>query len=167
MRLLAQEEYIRKNKNDVKNKDEFINGTLAPDFAEDKYISHYGNYAEKHIGLSNFLSKEKIDTDYWKGYFLHLLADELFYNFVFKEESKYAMENNLSFHHDWDCTNEYVIKEYNIKEIPKEIKKYIKPYEGKPRFIDFKRLKYCIDKISEISIKEQIENINKNGNPII
>ena len=165
--LAIAKEYIKKHKNDIKNEEEFIKGTLDPDFAEDKYISHYGNYSEKHIGLSNFLSKENVDTDYWKGYFLHLLADEIFYNYVFKKENEYVMKNGLTFYHDWDCTNEYVIKEFNIKEIPEKIKNYINQCKEKPRFIDFKRLKYCIDKISETPITKQIENINKNGNPTI
>lgn len=165
--LAIASEYMKKHKNEIKDKEEFIKGTLEPDFGEDKYISHYGNYAEKHIGLSNFLDKEKVDTDYWKGYFLHLVADELFYNNVFKKENDYVMEKDLSFYNDWDCSNEYLIKEYNIKDIPERAKKYIHSSKDKPEYIDFKRLKKFIDEISEISIEKQIEEIRTNGNPII
>lgn len=116
-------EYMRKYSKEIKDKEAFIKGTIAPDLNDNKYESHYGNRAENHVGLSNFIKQTEIDmnSDYGKGYFLHLLADELFY-----------------------------YKELNEK----------------PELLTYRRIKKFIHKLSNISIEKQINEINKNGNPI-
>lgn len=82
-------EYMRKHNDEIKNEKEFIDGCIAPDLVKNKYESHYGNYAEKHEDLKKFVNKTEIDlkSDFGKGYFLHLIADELFYNNVFLIET--------------------------------------------------------------------------------
>ena len=56
----------------------FINGIIKPDLIE-KEKSHYldENGTPK---LEEFLKDIPLDTDYNKGYFLHLVTDYLFYN---------------------------------------------------------------------------------------
>lgn len=163
-------EYIKKHQEEIKDTKAFIKGTIAPDLSNNKYESHYGNYAEKHVGLSNFMKQIEIDinSDYGKGYFLHLIADELFYHNTFKKEKMYVQKNHLkTFYHDYDCLNKEIFKEYEIKDIPDEAKKHAKEVNEKPELLDFARVKKFIDTLSKISIKEQINEINKNGNPII
>ena len=86
-------EYRKKHKAEIKNQEEFMKGTLAPDLSKDKYKSHYNNYAEKQEGLSNFIKQTEIDihSDYGKGYLLHLIADKLFYHHTFKKERSYIL----------------------------------------------------------------------------
>lgn len=168
--IAIAKEYIRKHKNEIKDEDSFIKGNIYPDNTNNKYISHYGNYAERHVGLSNFLNQNDIDinTDYGKGYFMHLLADEIFYHKFFEKELKCVEESNLkTLHHDYYCLNKYLLKEYKITNLPEEVKKFSKELNEDPEFIDIKRVKKFIDRISEISIKKQIEKISITGEPII
>lgn len=109
-----------------------------------------------------------IDSDYGKGYFLHLLADELFYHNVFEEETQYVRNNNLkTFYHDYDCLNKKLLKHYRIKNMLEEAKKHAKELNEKPKLLTYKKVRKFIHKVSQISIEQQIEEINKNGNPII
>lgn len=168
--IVIANEYIRKHQGEIKDKKTFIKGTIAPDLSNDKYKSHYGNYAEKHIGLSNFMKQTEIDinSDYGKGYFLHLIADELFYHTTFKNEALYVKKKHLkTFHHDYDCLNKELFRNYKINELPYEVKKYAKEINEKPELLDFERTKEFIDNLSEISIQEQIDTINNKKNPII
>ncbi len=161
-------EYIKKHKNEIKDKEEFLKGTIDPDISDNKYESHYDNYKEKHNGISPFLKKEKVESDYWKGYFLHLVADDLFYNKIFKKETEYVENNDLSFYHDWECLNKDLIKTYKIEKLLTDrVKKNCEIVNGDPEYIDFTRVKNFIDGISEVAIEKQIEEININGNPII
>ena len=66
------------NINDVDN---FYNGVVAPDLAEDKIISHYTSctdksnlkyYLSKRIELYDYLIHNKISTDYDKGVFIRI-----------------------------------------------------------------------------------------------
>lgn len=163
-------EYMRKHKKEIKDKEVFIKGTIAPDLSHNKQESHYENYAENHVGLSNFMKQTEIDinSDYGKGYFLHLLADELFYHNVFEEETQYVRNNNLkTFYHDYDCLNKKLLQYYRIKNMPEEAKKHAKELNEKPELLSYRKVKKFINQLSQISIEQQIEEINKNGNPII
>ena len=162
--IAIAQEYKKKHEEEIQDEKFFIKGNLAPDNSSNKYESHYGNYAEKHIGLSKFLKETQLDlsSDYGKGYFLHLLADELFYHKAFEEEAKKG-----KFYHDYDCLNQDLFQAYQLKEIPEEAKKYVKVMEEKPELLSLDKVKRFIDEISDISIEEQIYEIKQNGNPII
>lgn len=158
-------EYMRKHKKEIKDKEAFIKGTIAPDLSNDKYKSHYGNYAEKHAGLCNFMKQTEINinSDYGKGYFLHLLADELFYHNVFEKETQYVRNNHLkTFYHDYDCLNKKLLKYYRIKNMPEEAKKHAKELNEKPELLSYRKVKKFIDQLSQILIEQQINEINKN-----
>lgn len=162
-------EYTRKHSKEILDEKAFIKGTIDPDLSDNKYESHYGNYAENHVGLSNFIEQTQIDinSDYGKGYFLHLLADELFYHNVFEKETQYVRKNHLkTFYHDYDCLNKRLFKHYHIRNVPEEAKKYAKELKEKPELLTYRKIKKLIHKLSQISIEKQINEINKNGNPI-
>lgn len=167
--LAVAEEYIRRHKKEIKNIEEFKKGSIDPDITDNKYKSHYGNYAEKHIGLKPFLEQTEIDinSDYGKGYFIHLLADEIFYHNDFKKEHDYTMTHNLNFYNDYDCLNGKLLKKYKNITLPDELKKYTKQIKEKPKFLNYKRVKKFIKNISKKTIEEQIAEIKLNGNPII
>lgn len=90
-------EYMRKHKKEILDREAFIKGTIAPDLSEDKYKSHYENHGENHVGLSKFMKQTEIDikSDYGKGYFLHLLTDELFYHHVFEKETRICTKKSF------------------------------------------------------------------------
>ncbi len=156
-------EYIKYHPGEIKNQEEFMRGTIAPDLSENKYKSHFDNYAERHNGLSEFLDQNQIDitSDYGKGYFLHLVTDELFYHKVFEKEHDEVNKLNTTFHHDWDCRNKLIINEYKIEGYMNRI------LEEKTQFLDFEKVKKFINQLSKITIEEQIHEIKNNGNPII
>ena len=115
--IAVAKKYIDNFKNDIKNENDFLQGVLAPDLFNDKYESHYHNYGEVCSGL-NYLLKNcnfDINSDYGKGYFLHVLTDYIFYNYDFKKEVYYVRSHNLkTFYHDYDCTNKFLIQKYNL-----------------------------------------------------
>ena len=77
--LAVGEEYLRKHPNEIKSYDEFIQGIIAPDDVKDKSLTHYGPKSSK-VNLKNFFEEKDIDSDFNKGYFIHLLTDYIFYN---------------------------------------------------------------------------------------
>lgn len=163
-------EYMKYHPNEIKKKEDFIKGSIAPDLGSNKYESHYDNYAERHNGLSKFVEQTKIDigSDYGKGYFLHLIADELFYHKIFREECMIAKKMNTNFYHDWDCLNKPIIEKYKIKKVPEEAMKYFNiMLEEKTQFLDFEKIKKFIEQLSKISLKEQEKRIKNNENPKI
>ncbi len=99
---------------------------------------------------------------------MHLLEDELFYDNVFEEETQYVLKNNLkTFYHDYNCLNKKILKHYRIKNMSEEAKKHAKELNEKPELLTYKKVRKFIHKVSQISIAQQIEEINKNGNLII
>ncbi len=85
-----------------------------------------------------------------------------------KKKLGYVRKNHLkTFYHDYDCLNKKLIKHYKIKKIPEEAKKYTQELNEKPKLLDDKRIKKFINHISKTSIEQQMDEINKNGNPII
>lgn len=79
----------------IENKTEFLKGIMDPDLAEDDHKSHYtgerknGSFKEHlqtKVDLQKYLKENKIDNDYQKGYFLHLLTDYHFFNGFFEEQ---------------------------------------------------------------------------------
>ena len=102
-------EYIKKHKGHIQNESEFIKGTIAPDLdenkidlAKDKSKTHYGKWGNYQVktNIKSFLQDAKvtIDTDYWKGYLLHLLVDHYFYNISFKQELEAIIQNKDKFY---------------------------------------------------------------------
>jgi len=167
--LAIAEEYIKRHKKEIKDINEFKRGVIAPDITDDKYKSHYDNYHKQHVGLLPFLKQTNLDlsTDYGKGYFIHLLSDELFYHSTFDKEHKYVIKNDLTFYNDYDCLNKRLLKKYRNIKLLDELKKYTKVVNGKPEYLDYKRVKKFIKDISKRTIDEQIAEIKLNGNPKI
>ena len=147
--LAVGEEYIRRYKDDIKDKQEFLKGIVAPDRTDDNKKAHYGE-KDSIESLKNFIqiNKEKLDTDYIKGYFLHLFTDYIFYGKYFARGHYYE---------DYDRTNKIIIEKYNVK-VPEELKEYAKFVKGEPTHLKY----YLIYEIIELSIKNSIqENIEK------
>lgn len=172
------------NINDVDN---FYNGVVGPDLAEDKIISHYTSctdksnlkyYLSKRIELYDYLIHNKISTDYDKGVFIHLITDYLFFNYFFDE--KYINSININtfnndLYHSYDNTDKYLEDKYKLKEIyiynklveykNKSKKQKNTIYENGKDILPFDKLELFIDKIAKIDIdkyKNKILNNKKN-----
>jgi len=150
--LAIGQEYIRRYNGDIKDKEEFLKGIVAPDGTNNNKKAHYG---EKDLieSLKNFLeqNKEQLSTDYIKGYFLHLFTDYIFYGKYFSRGHYYE---------DYDRTNKVVIEKYNVK-VPKELEQYAKFVDGEPEHLKYHLIYEIMELSIENSIKENIEKILK------
>ncbi len=165
--IAIAKEYAKKHQEEIKNIEEFIEGTIAPDYIpiENKHISksmtHYGIWGDwtrddQIIHLDKFLQDERVDlhTAYWKGYFIHLLADDYFDRIYFRQEAKRAKKNKETFHHDYDCLNCKIIEKYKLKTIEK-IQKYMCCIEETPKYLDIDKIIQFIEEMANINLEEK------------
>lgn len=183
--LAIGKRYIEKQKNKkdvIKNENSFYNGLVAPDLVTDKKISHYTtetnkNNLEKYllgkVRLDLYLKDNKVETDFEKGVFLHLLTDYLFFNKFFEKEFIKNIDYQdfvRDLYYSYEMTNEYLNKKYNIDfsifgdRLEKNIRKNKKEKELEDSDLKEKKLIFSekdldefIEKISSINIKE-LEN---------
>lgn len=159
--LAIAKEVIRKNKNNILNEEDFLIGSITPDFNKHKNSFHEDM-------LKQILEKG-IKNDYDKGIFFHIYSDKKFYLEEFIEEfynTKNIKEiepykyNN--FYPDYNKIVPILIKKYNINNYPKEIEKYMQGEEGELKYIKLEKLFNYIDKMSDIIIEDSIKKL-KNG----
>lgn len=183
--LAIGKRYIEKQKNKkdvIKNENSFYNGLVAPDLVTDKKISHYTtetnkNNLEKYllgkVRLDLYLKDNKVETDFEKGVFLHLLTDYLFFNEFFEKEFIKNIDYQdfvRDLYYSYEMTNEYLNKRYNIDfsifgdRLEKNIRKNKKEKKLEDSDLKEKKLIFSekdldefIEKISSINIKE-LEN---------
>lgn len=150
--LAIGEEYIRKYKDDIKEKQEFLKGIVAPDRTDDNKKAHYGE-KDSIESLKNFLTKneDKLNKDYIKGYFLHLFTDYIFYGKYFSRGHYYE---------DYDRTNKVIIEKYNVK-VPKELEEFAGFVDEEPKHLKYQLIYEIIDLSIKNSIQENIEKILK------
>lgn len=171
--IAIAKEYLKKHKNEILDEEEFFKGAIAPDLNEnfkgiavDKSNTHYGIWGknETTTNIDSFLRDNKVDIqeDYWKGYFLHLLADYYFYNMYFGEEVKLIHSENDDFYNDYDCLNKYLIPKYDIKYMD-NIGKYMEIKDGNIKYLKLEKIVEYIKNISDFSIQERVNLIKKHG----
>ena len=181
--LAIGKRYIEKQKNKkdvIKNENSFYNGLVAPDLVTDKKISHYTtetnkNNLEKYllgkVRLDLYLKDNKVETDFEKGVFLHLLTDYLFFNEFFEKEFIKNIDYQdfvRDLYYSYEKTNDYLNKKYNIdfsifgdrliKNIEKNKKEKNLKEDMKNRKLIFseKDLDEFIEKVSSINIDEVV-----------
>lgn len=147
-------EYIRKHPNEINDKEEFIKGVIAPDMVEKsrKGETHYGE-SSSVLYLRKYLEKNELNTDYNKGYFLHLVTDYIFYNKIL-ETFSYRIYN------DYDILNEYLMKKYKVI-LPDEVKYLSNFKNGKTELLHKKIADNTIEVVSNYlleNIKQEIIN---------
>lgn len=114
--------------NKVENQFEFISGSLAPDVLPDKDKSHYlsgyfpSAYREaimNRVNLFEFCKANRLDTDYNRGYFLHLLTDYVFYTQYLKNLDTYKNmmdipdeEMKITMYLEFDRVAHYLVNKY-------------------------------------------------------
>lgn len=147
MHLAIANEYIRKHKNEIQDKEEFYKGSIAPDQTtkENKKITHYGN-GSAEVELRKYLKNNDINSDYNKGYFLHLVADYIFYNKLLEQTSK-------QIYNDYDILNEYLIQKYNVT-ILGEIKDNIFYSKGQTKILSMELAEKTINIVSDLNLED-------------
>ena len=152
--LAIGKEFIRKHPNIIKNEEEFLKGVVVPDLmGSNKMISHYSKYS-RTTNLKAFLESKTLDTDFNKGYFLHLYSDFVFYN-------KYFTSFSTDIRYDYDLSNKYLMEKYNVT-IPNYLKNRIFFKEGKYKVFSLELFIKFIDEVSSYDMdkvkKEVLEN---------
>ena len=152
--LCLAKEYTRKYK--VENEDEFIEGTIYPDCVEIKGQTHYSPYYSSDTNLYEFLQDKKLDSSFNEGYFLHLLADCVFYNKYFPDHRNFE---RAELRRDFDILNPKLIACYKITEVPEGIEKYLVPKEGKTVEYHYDKVLQFIEEVSNYELQELAEKI--------
>lgn len=142
--LAIAQEYLKKHK--VNYSEDFIKGSIYPDFTSDKSKSHYGT-SPAYTSLNEFLKSNTIDTDFDKGRFLHLVTDYLFYNHYLDRLEKPQIYN------DYDYTNQFLMEKYNVV-LPEEVKDKVFFKEGKPEILTHALACKVIDEVSDLKLEE-------------
>lgn len=153
--IAIAKEYLRKH--NIKYSKDFILGSVAPDFTDIKSKTHYGK-SPAYTNLKNFLSENDINTEYTKGFFLHLVTDYLFYNKYITKIEKPQIYN------DYDYTNKNIIEKYEIT-LPKEVENKVFFKEGKPKILTLNLAYKVIDEVSNLDLetikREALEDSKK------
>lgn len=177
--LAIGNKYIKNNK--IKNKREFFKGIVYPDLVSDKSISHFSLpkdyndvYKSLHnkVNLKEFIINSKIDTDYEKGVFLHILTDYLFYTEFFDnnylKNVDYRKFKN-DYYYSLSLSDPYIKKKYKVKfsVYKKEIlnkKEKFKNYNymnDSNNILNLEKLDIFIDYVSKINIENFYKESNK------
>lgn len=184
--LAIAERYVEKH--EINNKNELLEGSIAPDFVIPKSISHYSVIRKEKVSvmqelndsanLRNYLKENEIKSDFDRGYALHILADELFFKEFFTEEyfEKHTEEEFFqNLYKSYDALNLYLIEKYNIEisddmeqRIDDKIKETIKrkAIDKNQKFeniLPVNKVDMFIEKMSDIDIDLYSKNeLNKN-----
>lgn len=148
--LATANEYMRKHENEIKNTNEFLDGIIYPDLTtkEGKKKTHFGEKSSE-VNLRDFLKSVEINTDFNKGYFLHLVTDYIFYNKILEQISK-------DIYNDYDILNRYLIDKYKVK-VNDNIKDNASFKEGKTKILTKEMAEEIIDTVSSLEL-EKIKN---------
>lgn len=142
--IAIAQEYAKKHKENCSY--EFIKGVVAPDFTTDKQKTHYG-ISPAYTNLKKFLEANELDSDYNKGFFLHLVSDYLFYNHYLDRINKKQL------HSDYDFINKYLIEKYDVKLID-DVKDKVYFESGNPEIVTKDLACNFIDKVSSLNIND-------------
>lgn len=156
--LAIANEMIRKNKNNIIDNEKFILGSITPDLekGENKF----------HLGLITKYVKESLKDDFDKGCFLHVLTDEKFYFYDFREEYIPKEDKNIKnwtvFYSDYNKLNKKIIEKYKVISYPKEIEEYMVVEEnGDTEILKEEKIFKFIDDISDLRLDKIINNLRK------
>ena len=150
--IAIAQEYLKKHKKDFSQ--DFILGSIDPDFTTDKSKSHYGK-SPAYTNLNSFLKSNNINSDFQQGYFLHLVTDYLFYNYYVENFRKPQIYD------DYDFTNEFLMKKYSVN-LPEQVKDKVFFKNGNPEILTLSLACQIIDEISSLTLEEIEKEVNNN-----
>ncbi len=151
--LAVAQEYIKKHEKEKFDYSNFIEGVLFPDSVTDKSKTHYGEISPK-VNLYEFLKENKLNNQFNRGYFLHLLTDYLFYN-------HYISRISTDLYDDYDILNSKLIEKYKVI-IPEKVKNQVFFKQGALKILSLELMEKMIKEISEMDIDIITNKINKN-----
>lgn len=150
--LAVANEYVKKHPNEIKNLPDFFRGNISPDLTtkDKKGETHYGETSSV-LYLRKYFEKNNLESDYSKGYFLHLVTDYIFYNKILEYISK-------DIYNDYDILNRYLMEKYDVKLID-EVKDNVLFKEGNTKILNRETAEKTIDIVSNYELKNIKEEI--------
>lgn len=152
--LCLAKEYARKYK--VENEEQFIEGTFYPDNVEIKGETHYSPYYSSDTNLYEFLLDKKLNSSFNEGYFLHLVADCVFYNKYFADHREF---DRAILRKDFDILNPHLMSRYGITKTPREVKQYMVYQEGETVEYHYDKVIQFIEEVSNYELHKLEEKI--------
>ncbi len=179
MHLAIVKKYLEKNKDKNFDYKKVMAGTLYPDATNDKDKTHYtmvnrGDNNVTHLAskvdLYAFLKEHEVLDSFELGWFIHLIADYLFFSECFTEE--YLLSHTYEqFRSDlyfaYDCLGKYLSEKYEltIEDYESYTSEY---YEGsyyQESIFSKDLIDSFIERVSSVNIEEYIDKIrNAKGN---
>jgi hypothetical protein len=181
--LAVAKKYLAKNPNEEEN--DFILGTLAPDFGLDNlsdYINingldkrarHFGNdykpsslidYMKTKVDFNEFFLNNDINTSFLRAYFLHLLCDYYFFDSCINDNrlTNLSLEEGVKIgYNDYDLITEYLIDKYDL-DIPKIAKDIMsRKGVGKLQILEIDKVDEFIDKMSKLDLNKEKDKLLK------
>ena len=175
--LAIAEKYLKNHLEE--NRDDFILGTIAPDIElpeMEKYINiigkgknnnHFGHnvnttdpieYMKRKVDFKMFFNINDIDTSFKRGYFLHLLSDNLFFKDYVdykKLEGLNQEQVKIKAYNEYNLITPILIKKYKLN-IPDSIKQIVMGKgEGKLEILKEEDVFEFIEKMANINLLEQ------------
>lgn len=130
---------------------------IYPDSVTDKSLTHYGPKSSQ-VNLKNFFADKDINTDFNKGYCIHLITDYLFYNkFLTVFSSNYI-------YNDYDILNKELESKFKVK-IPLKVRNKVFYSTGETKILNLKDTIKFIEETSSNNIndiKKAVLNEDKN-----
>ena len=156
--LVVASEYLRKTDEVVTDKDEFIKGVIFPDTVKEKGKTHYSEKYSSDTNLYDFVEAniDNLGEDFYKGFFLHLLTDFLFYKKHYKLPPGGIATQII--HDDYDKINKYVLEKYPI-DIPEEVVEFCKQKDGEPVYVKREKIDSFIEEASSYNLQELAQEI--------
>ncbi len=177
-------------KNSILNISDFFKGTVDPDLVENKDTTHYTgvrdtgylvDYLKNKINLYKYLKENTINSDYDKGFFLHLIVDYIFFTDFFDK----SYINNISYndfikdlYYSYDIVNNVLLYKYKIDKkllnekviakIDSDRKEKQQINKNCKNILEIKKLDAFIERVSNINLelyKDKITNVKENVLP--
>lgn len=159
-------EYLDKHREE--DYEEFMRGSFYPDICDNRLESHFSTssiedgmklYLKNKVNLTNFLSKYSLDNSFNRGYYLHLIADRIFYlkysdiKILDEKESK---EISRELIHDYNVITTSLLNKYDFKASDFLPEKYVRIIEvkeyGDLNIIREEDINDLIDKLKNIDL---------------
>ena len=167
MHLAIGKKYLQNHK--TENESEFLDGTLAPDLANDKIASHFGEnkkpttvreLLEFKMDIVKAANTINLDSSFARAEFLHLICDDIFYRFVYSEElEKWTpIEVKQAMYDDYDFVTYYILNKYNI-ELPESLVHLANNKQGKSQFFSAEAIDRFVDVVASVDLFDSKKQI--------
>ncbi len=165
--------------NNITNLQDYINGSFYPDL-DQKLSRHYSDPnvnpetitgLQKKVNLQAYIKEHSLNSDFEKGYFMHLVTDYLFYHdlcikMYHKDSSMLSLLGHWLAEYNGINTIVYNNYPYNIEDIPQNISQYF-VIDGKmPKYFTEKNITDFVNYCSSLDLNQVFTNLQKGVIPV-